>query len=344
MTLYETAPTKDSLTLAQWLDKWLRVYAPLRCKSLKTIERYRGLANYVIKGRTPELAWIAATDLPDLTHITLEPALLSLLDVPGLRHERLSSHSVRHIGSLVSVALDKAWRLDLIPVNPMKKVEMPRMDIKDTRSLTRAEIWAIRDVCRGDWLADFIELALGTGCRRGELLALEWTDINWKERSISISKSLEQTREGLRIKGTKGGKPRVFKLPKIALDSMKNQKRTGHARLIFADDHGGYLKPDLISQLIVRRIRKAGINDASLHSLRHAHASNLLSRGVPLPAVSARLGHADANITARIYCHALPLDDERACNEWDRMFVGGEAQQERKRTPYPKMNPNTRQR
>jgi integrase len=77
----------------------------------------------------------------------------------------------------------------------------------------------------------------------------------------------------------------------------------------------------------VRRIRKAGITDASLHSLRHAHASNLLSRGVPLTAISARLGHANANITARIYCHALPLDDQRAADSgrnriWPQTYTG----------------------
>ena len=61
-------------------------------------------------------------------------------------------------------------------------------------------------------------------------------------------------------------------------------------------------------------MQKAGIPDASLHTLRHTHGSSLLSKGVPLPAVSARLGHADTNITARIYSHALPDDDARAAD------------------------------
>ncbi len=72
--------------------------------------------------------------------------------------------------------------------------------------------------------------------------------------------------------------------------------------------------------MIVRRLRKAGIADASFHTLRHTHASNLLSRGVPLPAVSARLGHADANVTARVYSHALPADDPRAADAWDTLI------------------------
>jgi integrase len=92
--------------------------------------------------------------------------------------------------------------------------------------------------------------------------------------------------------------------------------------VIFAAPPGNYLKPDLVSQVIVRRLRKAAIKDASLHSLRHSHASNLISRGVPVPAVSARLGHADPSITNRIYAHALPDDDTRAANEWDGLIDG----------------------
>ena len=64
-------------------------------------------------------------------------------------------------------------------------------------------------------------------------------------------------------------------------------------------------------------MKKAGIADASLHTLRHTHASILLSKGVPLPAVSARLGHADVNITAKIYSHCLPDDDARAADAWE---------------------------
>ena len=64
-------------------------------------------------------------------------------------------------------------------------------------------------------------------------------------------------------------------------------------------------------------MQKAGIANASLHTLRHTPASILLSRGVPLPAVSARLGHADTSITARIYSHLLPDDDARAADAYE---------------------------
>jgi integrase len=90
--------------------------------------------------------------------------------------------------------------------------------------------------------------------------------------------------------------------------------------LIFCCPDGDFLEPDLVSQTIIRRLRKAGIKDVSFHSLRHTHASKLLSRGVPLSAISARLGHFDTNATARVYTHALPADDDRAPDAWDALM------------------------
>lgn len=74
--------------------------------------------------------------------------------------------------------------------------------------------------------------------------------------------------------------------------------------------------------MIVRRLRKAGITHASLHSLRHTHASSLLSRGVPLSTVAARLGHSDQTTTLRIYSHALVEDDRRAADAWESVVAG----------------------
>jgi len=92
--------------------------------------------------------------------------------------------------------------------------------------------------------------------------------------------------------------------------------------LVFAKPNGDFREPDLVSQVVIRCLRKSGITDASMHSLRHSNASNLISRGVPIPAVSARLGHADVSITNWIYAHAIPDDDLRAADEWDGLIDG----------------------
>lgn len=258
----------------------------------------------------------------------LEAALLGLLKQKAIRREHISVHTVRHVAGLLQVALNEAFRLDLILVDPMLKVKLPSIEQKEVKSLTPEQVGALRGICRGDWTFALVELALASGVRRGELLALTWPDINWVTKSLFITKSLEQTAAGLRVKTTKSKKPRHFTLGQSAMAALQFQRdqQAEHKRqfgkdyqdhgLVFAEPNGDYLRPDLVSQVIVRRLKKAGI-DASLHSLQHSHASLLLSCGVPLPAVSARLGHANVNITAKIYAHALPDDDRRAADTWD---------------------------
>lgn len=166
--------------------------------------------------------------------------------------------------------------------------------------------------------------------RRGELLALTWPDVDFEICTVTVSKSLEQTPEdGLRVKSTKSGETRKLRLSRRAMASLKfmRNQQAEHRRLfgshykdrglVFAQPNGDFLDPALVSQTIVRRMVKAKIAGASFHTLRHSHASHLLSRGVPLAAVSARLGHADPSITARIYSHAIPTDDVRAAQVWD---------------------------
>jgi integrase len=214
----------------------------------------------------------------------------------------------------------------------MLRAELRRIEKTDARSLSPDEIRKLREACRGDWTFALVEMALATAARRGKLLALQWADLDWTPGVLTISKSLEQTKAGLQVKRPKNGKSRPCQLPQSALAALRfhKEQQQEHRRLfatdykdldlIFCEPNGDHHQPDLISQVIVRRMHKAGISDGSMHTLRHTHASNLLSNGVPLPAVSARLGHADANVTARIYSHALPADDRRAADVWDSVL------------------------
>jgi integrase len=169
------------------------------------------------------------------------------------------------------------------------------------------------------------------------MLALTWANVDCVGKSITIARSLEQTAAGLRLKMPKSGKERSCSLPQTAIAALQFQReeQAEHKRkfgadyfdrdLVFAQPHGEVLNPALVSQIVIRRMRKAGIKKGTFHSLRHTMASVLLSNGVPLPAVSARLGHADVNITARIYSHALPDDDRRAADAWESV-IGGHVQ------------------
>jgi integrase len=317
-------------TLAEWVRVWLRDYAPNK-RSPLTLQRYHGLAGYILDATIGEPAQLAATPLDEVDHCLVEAALYYLLRAPAKRRKHLSSKTVREVASVLSVALNKAFKLGRINVNPLLRVELPKVQrVAEARSLVPEEVQRLREICRGDWTFGLVELGLATGCRRGELLALTWSDVDYISSKLKISKSLEQTKKGgLRVKLPKSEKTRRFRIGLTAIATLRflQEQQKEFRRLcgadykdlglVFCQPDGSYLLPDLVSQVIVRRLKKAGIENASLHTLRHTHASILLSKGVPLTAVSERLGHADVNITARIYGHALPDDDDRAAAAWE---------------------------
>ncbi len=80
---------------------------------------------------------------------------------------------------------------------------------------------------------------------------------------------------------------------------------------------GSYIRPDTVTKAVRRIAKKAGLKDVSLHTLRHSHGSQLLSAGVPLPAVSKRLGHTNVYVTATVYAHALTSDESTAAEKWE---------------------------
>jgi integrase len=91
--------------------------------------------------------------------------------------------------------------------------------------------------------------------------------------------------------------------------------------LVFCRPDGYYYSPDKLGTRVKAALRKAGLGNLSLHSLRHSHASELLSQGVPVAAVSERLGHANAAITHSIYAHAMPADNQAAAIVWNKAMA-----------------------
>jgi hypothetical protein len=144
------------------------------------------------------------------------------------------------------------------------------------------------------------------------------------------NKSLEETKpHGLRVKSTKSGHTRRFAIPASVIDVLREHKREqdqqralygpdyANLNLIFARPDGNYYSPDKLGTRVRAAMARAGLKGVSLHSLRHSHASELLSKGAPITAVSERLGHASPNITLGIYSHALPADNEAAAKLWN---------------------------
>jgi integrase len=323
---------RDPRCFAEFFDAWIREYAERKCEP-KTTERYVELGEYAKRhfGNVP---------IADLTPLTLEKAFHALLDHGGritAEHPQgrpLSPKTIREIASVVNGTLKTARRWQAIEQNPMEDVELPKLVRKQARALERTQMENVATWVHGhEWLEALIELDAATGCRRGELLALIWPDVDFESRILIVSKSLQQSkRAGLRIKLPKGGRVRRFPLPASAIEVLlKHRERQKQFREAFGEDYntaldlvlctpeGNYLKPDSVSSKVSLLMRKLGLpKGCSLHTLRHSHASHLLSTGVSLPAVSKRLGHANPHVTAQIYAHALERDEFEAADAWDR--------------------------
>jgi integrase len=296
----------------------------------KTVERYHEQVAYL----EPELL---AMPLKEITSLHLNREWTRLLKCGG--HTRntktprpMSAKTVRNIAGVVSSAFARAIKWGLIDTNPATNSEPPRVKKHLAIALTTAQQDTVLESASGPWcMRTYLQVDAATGCRRGELLALRWSDL--VDGCATIARSLTQTRKGLEFKGTKTEKPRLVALPESAIASLAahRQQQDDFRRqfgpdyradldLVFANPDGTPLKPDSISasvSALFKRLKIPRPKGAALHLLRHTHTSVLLAEGVPLAAVSARLGHSSVRTTQEIYAHMITGQDEEAARKWE---------------------------
>jgi integrase len=202
--------------------------------------------------------------------------------------------------------------------------------------LTQNQIEDVLSRLAGHWLHPIVCLALFTGLRRGELLALQWADINLDSATLQVARALEQTRAGLRIKQpkTKSGR-RTISLPRYAVDVLRRHHKArleariqlGVGRIpegepVFCNINGELLLPRSVTAAWTRVGKELRLPPVTLHSLRHSHASALISGGMDVVSVSRRLGHASPNITLSVYAHLFTDGDDKAVAILDALPTG----------------------
>lgn len=291
----------------------------------KTAEGYRESVAYLDAG-------LLEMPLAEITSLHLHREWQRLLKCGGHNGRPLSAKTVRNIAGAVSAAFGRATKWGLVAINPVTNSEPPRVKKHLSTALTPAQRQILLESASGPWcMRTFLILADSTGMRRGELLALRWSDI--VDGRAIVARSLTQTRNDLEFKSTKTEKPRVVVLPEstlAALDAHRNRQDEFRRQfgpdyrsdldLIFCNPDGTPLKPDSVSAAVsalFRRLKIKKPKGASLHLFRHSHTSVLLSEGVSLAAVSARLGHSSVRTTQEIYAHMISGEDEEAARKWE---------------------------
>jgi integrase len=318
-------PTK--LTVGEYLEKWLEDDARIGV-ALKTYERYSDIVRRHI---IPALGQIPLDRLKPLHVQSYYSQALATgrLDGKG----GLSSRTVLHIHRLLHEALKQAVRWQLLVSNPCDLVEPPRPETKQMQVLDERQTLQLLDALRGNPLYTPILVSVTTGLRRGELLALRWTDVDLVSAKLHVQQAMVESRDRtITFKSPKTPRSRrVVTLPQHTNKALKRHKKDQNQirlalgesyhdnGLVFATPTGDPLSPDSFSQSFRTVTKRCGL-PIRLQDLRHTHATQLLRQGIHPKVVSERLGHSSVAITLDIYSHVVRGMDEAAAESIDRAY------------------------
>ena len=314
-----TYVSPSKATVGEYLSTWINEVHASQLKAT-TLERYQQVIN---KHLIPELG---AIKLQDLRASHVQALYTNLLTRPTATGEPLSPRTVELIGTVLKIAIKYAVNVDeVMAVNPASRVPLPKGKGSIPAPWSIQELNTFLDVARTHRLFFFFRLSAFTGARRGELLALKWSDFDGS--AITISKNrLSVNKQVLVQNSTKGGTNGQRRVP---LDRETIELFSGHRKrqlierlalgelwhdtgYVFTQENGLPIYPHTPSDLFKKLLKKAGLRPTRLHDQRHLHATELLRLGEPLHVVASRLGHRDAMVTATIYAHVSDQQAETA--------------------------------
>jgi integrase len=315
------------MTVRQWLATWL---ATVREEvSPKSHERYSEIVNNFL---APELGALEITKLAP-AHIQ---AAYTKWATEGRRDGKpggLSPRTRRHIHRILWSALARAVEQQLLARNPADtfKKRLPKVESRPMATLSAEQAHRLLAAIRHSRVYWPVLLALATGMRRGEILALRWRNVDLERGVLQVVESLEQTKLGLRFKAPKNNKSRTIALPAFTLEDLRWLKReqaeellalgirqTGET-LVCGRGDGESKSPLALSQEFARLVsRTKDIPRVRFHDLRHSHATQLLRDGVHAKVMSQRLGHSSVAITLDLYSH---VDDQMESDAAARLDV-----------------------
>jgi integrase len=320
--------TAKTITFGEWLMQFLELYKKSKLRT-STYESYMmNTENHII----PELGNICLSNL-NTSHIQ---GFYNKLD------NKLSPATIQKIHNIIKQALDKAVGTHLISWNPDTATERPTVKNNYGNAMTEEvmnKFLAEIDKLPDRWRAAFYVL-LGTGLREGELLSLDWDDIDLEAGTINITKTLSMTKtNGLEVNPPKT-ESSIAKvpIPQVVVealkkhkasqlvwalkqgDQFKNKTKDGHPIHAFASNRGTYTFPRNFRRKYDEIIDAAKIDPIKLHSLRHTFATRLLEEGEDIRIVQELLRHSNIKTTASIYAHVTPKVKKRAANKMNNLL------------------------
>jgi integrase len=333
----------NKINFEKFTKMWVEQYAEKNLKA-KTLYRYKELLDSRI---IPALGRINLDKLMPMDILVFENKLRE----NGARKDGkstggLSERTVLHHHRLISTILGAAVRWGYITHNPAQKIDKPKNIQKDIEFLTLEQINRLIDALKDEDIKyqALMILALETGARRGEIMALNWKDIDFKNNSIRINKAVQFIpNDGLNITTVKTkSSNRTISISENIISILKSYKRIQEREkndlslgddFIFTSPEGSQMHPDTVTHFMPKFIKKHNnkiskdqtltqeekdslyLPKVSFHGLRHSNATLLISQNVNMKTVSSRLGHANISTTLDIYTKAISSADKEVAEK-----------------------------
>src|SRR6516165_10134556 len=231
-----------------------------------------------------------------------------------------------HVHRVTSTMLKHAMQWGVVARNVATMVDAPRVKAKEIEILTPVQVTTVLEALRGKPIYPIVAVLLATGLRRSEVLGLRWQDVDLDGGTLRVEQTLEQTTRGglvFRPPKTRHGRRTVTLAPSTVAVLREHWRSQQEQRLFFGvgkapDDalvfsswDGLPYLPATLTLQWRRAMKRAGLT-ATLHSLRHTHASTLIAAGLDVLTISRRLGHGSSAITLNVYAHLFKPDDRAA--------------------------------
>jgi len=314
-------------TVAALCNEWLAHATP--SFSPKTVETTRMYID------DPIIPVLGAIQVAKLTPTDLDRFYRRLLEV-GRSRGPYAPTSIRRVHGIIRRALTQGVRWGWITHNPAIDASPPRVPMKELKPPDPGEVVRLFRLAQESdpGLATFIMLAASSGARRGELLALRWSDIDLDRETLSIERGIVRVGDGLVEQGTKTHQSRRISLDSGTVTSLRvhHQQMAERAQLagstitsesfVFSHSVDGSTPwhPDSTSRAFRNVCKQAGVTGIRLHDLRHYVAARLLAAGVDVRTVAGRLGHRNPSTTLNVYSHFVPETDQEAAETLGRIF------------------------
>lgn len=304
--------------LLEWLEKFQKEHIKAR-----TYNRYQGLIEMHI---VPALG---DRDISSLSRKEIQNFLINQKKDGNMRNkETLSATSTNMMLSLLNLAFEYACDMEYIKENPCIRIRRARADTKKVEAFSTDEQRAVEaEIAKsGDRRLHGIILCLYTGLRLGELIALTWSDIDFKLGTLKVTKTAYRAQNEYGIWNLCIDTPktesseRLIPLPKYITDMLSQDRNVAKTPYIVENKKAERMSIRSYQYLFERLTEKAGVRKLNFHALRHTFATRALECGMDIKTLSELMGHKNASITLNRYAHSMMDTKIAAMNKLEKLF------------------------